>query len=51
MSGVATATADLVSIANRESRGRSGLRVLEDASRSEILEKKAVELGGAILIV
>jgi len=47
MSGVATATADLVSIANRESRGRVRIACTRKTLPGlRYLEKRAVELGG-----
>ncbi len=47
MSGVATATADLVSIANRESRGRVRIACTRKTLPGlRFFEKKAVELGG-----
>src|SRR5205807_430500 len=47
MSGVATATADLVSIANRESRGKGRIACIRKTITGlRIFEKKAVELGG-----
>ena len=47
MSGVATATADLVSIANRESRGRIRIACTRKTLPGlRYFEKRAVELGG-----
>src|SRR5437899_4179188 len=47
MSGVATATADLVSIANRESRGKVRIACTRKTLPGlRFFEKKAVELGG-----